>query len=814
MNAIPPAQNSFINGVTSVAIIIAGIVIFGIILYFVGRKLIDYIYEKLLVQRSIGFVFFEVSLPQNNEVEIKAAEQLFTGLVGIGSKLKGLDRFKKAKSFVSFEVVAMKETIKFYVVCSKKISSVVDRQINGTYPQAEINKVKEYNAFPEDYHVSYASLDLKNEDRLPIQTYEELPVDSMATLTDAFSKIRFNEAAIYQVIITPAGSDWRNAAKDYIKKVRDNNSDPDKKPMKVNEDTIELIDKKASKSGFYTDVRVIVVSELEEDAEAHMANILSTFDQYTKEAGNRFTKLDKSELKYIASDVIHRIPRETMLLNVEELATMFHFPNQNVRAPYIKWLLSKKAPAPDFVASEFQDDFQYLGKNRFRGGEKEVFIKPQDRMRHMYIIGQTGAGKSGFMGGMMMRDIKMGHGCAFIDPHGSDIEKIMQQIPPERVEDVVIFDPADLERPTGLNMLEYDSDAQKTLTVNEMLNIFNTLYDLKKTGGPMFEQYFRYGIMLLTADTESGSTLLEIPKLFADDDYRAYKLSKCTDQEVIDFWEKQAQKAGGEASLKNITPYIVSKLASFLTNAYVRPIVAQQKSTINFREIMDNKKILLAKLSKGRIGDFNASLLGMILVSKILIAALEREDVEESKRVPFYLYIDEFQNFLTDGIKIILSEARKYQLSLTIGHQFIGQLTSQGDTQIRDSIFGNVGNKAIFRVGVEDAEFLKREFDGKFDENDLIKAENGTFFTKMLVDGRPAEPFTLRSWYGESPYDMVTTPNPQLSDIIRQISRLKYGKDRNLIENEIKLRGAFIKSQQPEQKNDPFGGFGNFNPSV
>lgn len=812
MTPVSTAPNPFMNGVITLALIVGGLILFAIIVYFLGRKLMEFIYETLLVRRSIGYVFFEVSLPQNNEVEIKAAEQLFTGLIGIGKKLEGWDRFKKAKTFVSFEVVAMKETIKFYVVCPKKISSVVDRQINGTYPMAEINKVKEYNAFPEDFHVSYAALSLKNENRLPIQTYEELPVDSMATVTDAFSKLRPHEAAIYQVIIAPAGSDWRNATKDYIKKVRENNADSEKKPIKVNEDTMELMDKKASKSGFYTDIRMVVVSELKEEAEAHMSNILSTFDQYTKEAGNRFTKVDEDDLKRIASDVIHRIPRESMILNVEELATVFHFPNQNVRAPFIKWLLSKKAPAPDFVASDFQDDFMYMGKNRFRGGEKEVFIKPQDRMRHMYIIGQTGAGKSGFMGGMMMRDIKMGHGCAFIDPHGSDIEKIMQQIPPERVEDVVIFDPADLERPMGLNMLEFDSDAQKTLTVNEMLNIFNTLYDLKKTGGPMFEQYFRYGIMLLTADPESGSTLLEIPKVFADDDYRAYKLSKCTDQEVVDFWEKQAQKAGGEASLKNITPYVVSKLASFLTNAYVRPIVSQQQSTINFREIMDNKKILLAKLSKGRIGDFNASLLGMILVSKILIAALEREDVPESQRIPFYLYIDEFQNFLTDGIKIILSEARKYQLSLTIGHQFIGQLVSQGDTQIRDSIFGNVGNKAVFRVGIEDAEFLKREFDGKFDENDLIKAENGTFFTKMLVDGRPAEPFTLRSWYGESPYDMVSSPNPHLADIIRQISRLKYGKDRNLIENEIKLRGAFIKKQQAETKNDPFG-MGGFNPS-
>ncbi|MDQ7021298.1 MAG: TraM recognition domain-containing protein [Candidatus Dojkabacteria bacterium] len=502
-------------------------------------------------------------------------------------------------------------------------------------------------------------------------------------------------------------------------------------------------------------------------------------------------------------------------MNVEELATLYHFPNKNVQTPYIQWLLSKKAPAPDYVTSKFDDDLLYIGKNKFRGGSKEVFLKPEDRLRHLYVIGQTGAGKSGFMGGCMIRDIKMGHGCAFIDPHGSDAEKILQQIPPERVEDVVFFDPSDIERPMGLNMLEFETDAQRTLVINEMLNIFDTLYDLKRTGGPMFEQYFRYGIMLLTEDVESGATLMEVPKIFVDDDYRNYKLSKTNNQEIIDFWTKQAEKAGGEASLKNIAPYVVSKLASFLSNAYVRPIVAQQKSSIDFRDIMDSGKILIAKLSKGKIGDFNMSLLGMTLIGKLLVAALGREDVPEDQRLPFYLYIDEFQNFLTDGINIILSEARKYKLALTLGHQFVGQLTRTGnDTKIRDAIFGNVGNKMIFRVGADDAEFLKKQFDGHFEEDDLKQVENFTYFSKILVDGKPATPFTLRSYYGESIYDMVGDSSPELADIIRQISRLKYGKDRDLVEAEIKQRGALIKKKEAEKKS-PLGGgidFGNFSP--
>lgn len=786
--------------------ICAAIVFF--VIYFRNLK------ERVLESKGLNLVYYEVKLPKNNEVEIKAAEQMFTGFVGIGEKLKGIKKYLGARTFISFEVVAFKESIKFFVVCPQKISTIVDRQINGTYPQAEIIKVKEYNLFPDNGFVAYASMGLEKTDKIPYQTYDELPVDTLATLADVFSKLSTGESAALQVLISPAGTDWINQSKRYVENIRESAKPKEgevapSRPAEE-ESTLALIEKKSQKSGFYTDIRIVVVSESQQMADNHLSNILSTFDQYTKEGGNRFKKLSKdSSIKTIAKDFVYRIPRQTLILNTAELATLFHFPNKNVQAPHLKWLLSKRAPAPDFVTSKFEKDFMYVGKNTFRGTEKEVFLKPDDRLRHFYIIGQTGTGKSKLITGMISRDIKMGHGCAFIDPHGSDAESIIQQIPPDRVEDVVVFDPADVERPVGLNMLEVSNDQQKTLVTNEMLNIFDTLYDLKTTGGPIFEQYFRFGIMLLLEDPESGSTLLEFPKIFADDGYRAYKLSKCKNQEVIDFWKKQAEAAGGEASLKNVVPYVVSKLAPFLTNAYVRPIIAQQNSTINFREIMDQKKILIAKLSKGRIGEFNASLLGMVLVGKFLISALERDYIKESERTPFYLYVDEFQNFLTPGINQILSEARKYKLALTIAHQNIGQLTQRGgDTRIKDAIFGNVANKAIFRIGEVDAEFLQKIVDGYFDQTDMQQMENGTFIMKMLVDGRPTPPFTTRSWLGESPYDMISEPNNELADIIRNISRLKYGRDLELVESEIKLRGSFTKEEEDQkQKNSLFGGF-------
>jgi hypothetical protein len=760
-------------------------------LCFLGVKYaLAFIHESVLREKHRNLVFFEIRLPKNNEFEIKVAEQMFAGLTNISAKLKGIDKFRKPRMFVSFEVVAFKDSIRFYVVCPDNIAGIVDKQINGTYTSADITIVKEYNIFPENSKVAYTTLGLKKHHRLPIKTYEELPVDTLSTLLDAFSKLQPNEAGAFQVIITPAGSEWRNLAKKYVKKFRDIIRDPEKnnKLTDVDNEEIQLIEKKASKPGFFTDVRLVTVSDSLEKAEIHLRNMKSSLDHYTKEGGNSFKSLMNREVKNIVDDFIYRIPRDSMILNIEELATLYHFPNKNITTPYVNWLLSKKAPAPDFVDAEFRDDYLYLGKNSFRGKEKEIFIRPEDRLRHMYIVGQTGTGKSGFMIGMMTRDVKLGHGCGFIDPHGSDAEKILQQIPPDRADDVVVFDPADMERPFGLNMLEFETEGQKSKAIDELLSIFDTLFDLRQTGGPIFFQYFRYAVLLLVSDPDSGATLLEIPKILSDEAYRKFKLSRCPDREIIAFWEKQAEVAGGDSSLKNLTPYITSKLSPFLTNPYVRPIVAQQKSTLNFKDIMDGKKILIAKLSKGKIGEYNAYLLGMILIGKLLVSALSREEVSENERVPFYLYIDEFQNFLTDSVKTILSEARKYKLSLTIAHQFIAQLVKKGDTQMRDSIFGNVGNKAIFRVGPDDASFLKRELDGVFEETDLVKLENFSCYFKMLVDGQPTSPFSLRSFYGESRYDMIGQPNYDLAKTIKEISRLKYGRPRELVEREVEER--------------------------
>jgi len=326
------------------------------------------------------------------------------------------------------------------------------------------------------------------------------------------------------------------------------------------------------------------------------------------------------------------------------------------------------------------------------------------------------------------------------------------------------------------------------MAVNELIAIFDKLYDLGSTGGPMFEQYFRNAALLMMEDVASGSTILDLPSVLADDEYRAYKLSKTKNIMVKNFWEKQAQKAGGEASLQNMVPYITSKLTTFIANDYLRPIIAQQKSAFNFDKAINEKKIILVKLAKGQIGDLNASLLGMIIVSKILMATLARASIAEDKREDFYLYIDEFQNFLTDSIEVILSEARKYRLNLIIAHQYIGQLVKNNDQKFKNAIFGNVGTKVSFRIGVEDSEFLAKEFAPVFSENDFLNCPKYNCFVKLLIDNANPPAFNMKSFW----YDEFAKPDYDKAEAIKELSRLKYGRDRAIIEKEIREKQTKI----------------------
>lgn len=480
------------------------------------------------------------------------------------------------------------------------------------------------------------------------------------------------------------------------------------------------------------------------------------------------------------TDFIYRympIRGQKSVLSSEELATIFHFPNKAITTPHIFWITSKRAPAP----AQTPTSGLYLGRSTYRGLTKPVYMANEDRRRHMYIIGKTGTGKSEFLKQMITQDINEGKGVAVIDPHGDLIEDILQLVPPQRAEDVILFDPSDTERPMGLNMLEAQTEEEKHYVVSSIVGLMYKLYDPNKTGiiGPRFEHAIRNA--MLTVMSVPGNTFIEVVRVLTDAAFVQELLPKVQDPIVRRYWTDQIAQTS-DFHKSEVLDYIVSKFGRFVTNKMMRNIIGQSYSAFNFREVMDKKKILLINLSKGRVGEENSSFLGLILVPKLLIAAMSRQDMPMEQREDFYLYVDEFQNFATPDFAQILSEARKYRLNLIVANQFIGQM----DEEVKNAIFGNVGTLASFRVGVTDANYLQHEFQPVFTEADLINVERFNAFMKTVINDEPVPPFSL-----DTTKDIAkekAAMNPRVSEVIKQLSRLKYGKPVLEIEDIIGAR--------------------------
>jgi hypothetical protein len=547
-----------------------------------------------------------------------------------------------------------------------------------------------------------------------------------------------------------------------------------KKEKEVNEKAVQNIEEKMKSTIMATNIRIITSAENKPRSNQILSDIESSFNQFTEADRNGFNFIHPEgvELSKLIHDFSYRMFSQeySMPLNLKELSTIFHFP-YDVVSPQLKQAKSGIAPAP----IEISDEGVVIGVNRYHGKDTSINLSREDRFRHMYVIGQTGTGKTNLLLNMITQDIKNGDGVCYIDPHGTDIQTILSRIPKERVDDVIYFDPAYTDRPMGLNMLEYDPKypEQKTFVVNELMSIFNKLFDMKTAGGPMFEQYFKNAAFLVMEHPESGATLLEIGRVMSDKAFRDMKLSHCKNPIISQFWNN-AEETTGEQSMANFVPYITSKFDNFISNDIMRPVVLQEKSVFNFREIMDNKKILLVNLSKGRLGEINANLIGLLIVGKIQMAALSRVDMYGKEMSDFYLYIDEFQNVTTDSIASILSEARKYRLSLNIAHQYISQL----EEGIRNAVFGNVGSMAVFRVSSEDAELLESRFKPIFTASDIIKLDNYSAYVSMLINGQPTKPFNIETI-------KPTEGNLEIVDKIKQLSYLTYGRPRAEVEEEI-----------------------------
>ena len=448
--------------------------------------------------------------------------------------------------------------------------------------------------------------------------------------------------------------------------------------------------------------------------------------------------------------------------------------------------MAKKYAAPPNTPTEGI----VLGENIYRGKTLPIRLKTGDRRRHTYIIGTTGSGKSNLMTSMAIQDIQAGHGVGIIDPHGSLVEDILPHIPKERAEDVIYFDPSDIERPVGLNMLEATTPNEMDFATQEMISIFYKLVTDPSMIGPMFEHNMRNAMLTLMADQEYPGTITEIPRIFTDPAFQKYKVAKLKDPMVRAFWEKEMAKTS-DFHKSEMLGYLISKVGRFVENEMVRNIIGQPKSGFNFREIMDSKKILLVNLSKGKVGEINSNLLGLIIVSKLQMAALSRADIPERDRHDFYLYVDEFQNFITDSIATILSEARKYKLNLILGHQYISQLVQNNDTRVRDAVFGNVGTVIAFRVGVDDTELLEKQFAPEISAYDLLNIDRYNAYVRILIDNAPTKPFNMHCF-------PPVKGNKEIGGIIKELSRIKYGRDRSVVSAEILERSRLAEVTRPE----------------
>ncbi len=767
-------------------------------LFFYLKKKIDF---KRKNRELLQLKLFSIRLPigdsEGKELkrEINISEQFFSALVA----------FKKP---VIFEVAVphIGEEICFYVGIPSSMGDSLKRQIQSLWPDAKVELSEDYNIFNYSGVSAAAWISSKKNFALPIRTYQEMNADTFLPILGALTRINeIGEGGAIQFILKSASSAKKKSIQSLFQSLKrggklegltdspfkfsfsdfskvlssDKINKENAKDEKIFDDQgIKALEAKLSKPLFEVNIRVLASAATKYQADAILDGFAAGFSQFSSPERNEFKLIQPKNIKELIFQYSFRDFNENqaIVLNSEELASVFHFPTPFTDIPKIKYLKAKES-SPPMVLSE---KGVLIGESVFQGQVKEIKISDEDRRRHVYVIGQTGTGKSNMLTNMAVDDIKNGKGVAFVDPHGDTIEKILGLIPKNRFNDVVVFDPSDLNRPLGLNMIEYDfsKPEQKTFIVNEMIGIFDKLYDLKVTGGPMFEQYMRNALLLLMEDAvNEPATLMEIPRIFTDVEFRQRKLKRISNPIVVDFWEKEALKAGGEAALSNMTPYITSKFSTFITNDYMRLIIGQTKSAFNFREIIDSGKILLINLSKGKIGDINANLLGMIFVGKILMAALSRVDKQEEERRDFNLYIDEFQNFTTDSIAVILSEARKYHLNLTIAHQFIAQLLEK----IRDAVFGNVGSIVAFRVGPQDAEFLVKQFEPVFNKSDLINIDNFYAYAKLLIKGETAKPFNLR------------TKRSELGDLtiaseLKALTREKYGKNREEIEHEIYKR--------------------------
>jgi len=782
--------------------------------------------------RSFNMVFLKVVVPKKESKEDLERDQSagakdFKEVVGVASHLfealhsiysKGFKRYFIGQDFFSLEYAVMENQIHFFVVVPNELKLLIEKQITSFYPDVYVEKVPDYNIFKNNSKVAAYLLKLSKDYIFPIRTFAYMNSDPLNNLTNVLSKLAFDDGAVIQIMVRPVKNGWQKKGRELAKNIFSHKNKPasislnpisllgalfdllvhgniskSEQPQSmaqvtpITNEEVKAIEEKNSKVGYETIIRIIASAPTEREATSHLKNIYSAFAQYSTPNANSLTRAKFVSEKKIIKDFILRkfsgnfwqnVTGNKTILAVDELASLFHLPNIKYnKAPTIAWQNYKVAPAPANIPTEGI----LLGYNIYRGEKREIRIKREDRFRHFYVIGQTGTGKSSILQVMIRQDLQNGDGLAVVDPHGSLIEDILPFIPRERADDVIYFNPADMERPMGLNLLEGGSWEEKEYVALEAMNIMIKLFN-EEIFGPRIQDYFRNGCLTLMSDPEGGA-LTDIVRLFTDDDYQRMKVEHVTNPIVRSFWEHQMAKTGAREKQEMI-PYFAAKFGQFVTNSMMRNIIGQAKSAFDFSKVMNEGKILLINLSKGDVGEINSRLLGLIIVSKIQMAALARQKMPKEKRKDFFLYIDEFQNYVTDSIEVILSEARKYRLGLNMAHQYIAQLEGPDrKSKVKDAVFGNVGTIMCYKIGAQDAEYLAKEMAPVFSDQDLINLDKYKAVMKLSIDTQPSRPFSI---VPINPY--LEKGDFEAAEAYKQLSRLKYGRDREFVEREILRR--------------------------
>jgi len=731
----------------------------------------------------------------------------------------------------SFEIVGSKGFVYFYAAVPVVLVEVVKQAVVSAYPSARLEEVAEHNIFSPVGKISGTiggELTLKENFGYPIATFQDVKRDAMVSLLNSLATLDKEDGVGIQILMRPAHEGWRKTANGLASKKRKGKENkkgsalagswirqlatalvkpPEDKGggggndgpqlSSMEQATLDAIDEKTRHQGFEVLIRVVASSNISQRADAILRNVVASFALFDAPGKNGFKYTPAKDIeRFVTAYIMRFFPQENNrnVLNDVELATIFHFPDQrSIPTSQLERQGSKQVDGP----RNMSEDGLLLGYNVFRGVKKPIRLSLEDRRRHMYVVGQTGVGKSVYLENLALQDMLAGRGFAFVDPHGDTAEKLLSMVPRERTEDVIYFSPAEMEYPMGLNLFEFEDATQQDFLIQEAINMLYKLYDPQHQGiiGPRYEHWFRMAAKTVMANPEGG-TFIDIPKVFTDNKYAKDLLKHVKDQVVLDFWNKEMAQTS-DYHKSEVLGWFVSKFGAFMANDMMRNIVGQSKSAFNLRDVMDNKKILLVNLSKGRTGELNSKLLGMIFVMKFQAAAMARANIPEDQRQDFCLYVDEFQNFSTDSFATILSEARKYRLNLIVANQFTTQLTDE----IRDAVFGNVGSIVSFRVGSDvDADSLSKKFSPVFDRDDILRIPNYNTITQMLIGGIPTQPFSMNT------LAPLGNPNEQLAQALKQLSAAKFGRPKAVVESEIFGRLATKEEPKPAFGGNPFAG--------